>query len=368
MMGATKRRAVLALADGTIFEGDAFGAQAEVIGELNFHTSPTGYQELLSDPGAAGRLYVFAYPEIGNVGVHEGDRESERVYAAGVIVRHLAEAPASHLAERSLEEELVAFGVPGIEGIDTRRLVRKIRDGGPQLAVLSTKEGADAAALVEKARVARRPSGSALVQQVSTRTSYEVAAKGERRLHVVALDFGIKRATLRALSSRGCAVTVLPSAAQASQVLELRPDGVLLSGGPGDPEAAASAAVAVKELLGKVPLFGIGFGNLVLAAALGAKGRVGEGRHPGSNHPVQELASGRVAITSHADRLIIDPTSLEGTGAVITHAGVNDGAIEGIAHDASRAFGVQFHPEGSPGPNDAANLFDRFVEAMEVAR
>jgi len=367
-MNASKRTAILALSDGTIFRGKAFGAPARTTGELVFFTSPTGYQEVLSDPGASGQIVVFAYPELGNVGVSDGSRESDRIHAAGVVARHLAEAPSSHLAEASLESHLEEAGIPGIEGIDTRKLVRILRDGGSQWAVLSTEEGVIPEAMVAEAQALAEAPRAEGAGEVGCKTPYEVDAAGPQRFHVVAYDFGIKRSMIRHLTERGCKLTVVPASTPASQALAHEPDGIFLSSGPGRPDRAEEATATVREFLGKAPIFGICFGHQLLAQAAGGSTlRMSRGHH-GSNHPVKDLATGRVAITAQAHRYTVDPKSLERAGAELTHVSLHDGGVEGFALPAARAFGVQFHPEAGPGPHDSLALFDRFTQLMEVAR
>ncbi|HEY0841041.1 MAG TPA: carbamoyl phosphate synthase small subunit [Vulgatibacter sp.] len=362
-MTAAARRAILALADGTIFEGSAFGAEAEVAGELVENTAATGYQELLSDPASSGRIVVFAWPELGNVGVNDGDLESARPTAAGVVARNVAIAPSSHLAERSLPDWMESDGVPGIFGIDTRMLVRHLRRSPATNAVLSTVRDADPAALVAKARAVPPPGTVDRVAQVTTPTPYGAGAATARH-HVVAYDFGIKRSALRQLEARGCRVTVLPAATPAAEALALRPDGLFLSSGPEGAASAAAAAGIVRELLGKAPILATHFGCQVLAMAAGATTRLLPAGHNGTNHPVREMSTGRVLFTSQSHEWAVDEASLEGTGAIVTHTSVHDGSIEGFSLPAHRALGVQFHPEASPGPHDALGVFDRFVESM----
>jgi len=361
-MSRTSRRAILALADGTIFEGEAFGAVGEVSGELVENTSSTGYQELITDPAAHGRILVFAYPELGNVGVNDADFESASIQAAGLVAKHVAIEPSSHLAERPLPTEMEAAGVPGIQGIDTRMLVRLLRRSGPVQAVLSTNPDADAAALVAKARAL--PPAADRVEKVSTTKEYTVDAEGTARHHVVAYDYGIKRSALRQLAARGCRVTVLPARTPAARALELKPDGVFLSSGPEGEGSAAGAPEIVKALVGKAPILATHVGCQVLARAVGATTRRLGHSHHGANQPVREMASGRVAITSQSHEWAVDEASLEGTGAVVTHTSVNDGSIEGFSLPDMDILAVQFQPEASPGPHDAHGIFDRFVQAM----
>ncbi|HWV39286.1 MAG TPA: carbamoyl phosphate synthase small subunit [Vulgatibacter sp.] len=363
-MTTTSRRAILALADGTIFEGEAFGAVGEAAGDLVENTSPTGYQELLSDPASYGRIVVFACPEIGNVGVNDADFESPRIQAAGVVARHVAIAPSSHRAQRPLPVELEAAGVPGIQGIDTRMLIRRLRREGPLAALLSTRPEADPVAMAAKAKALPSAAAGDRVERVTTTKEYTVEAVGEARHHVVAYDFGVKRSALRQLAARGCRITVVPASTPASRALELEPDGIFLSSGPEGEGSAAGAPEIVKGLLGRAPILATHLGSHVLARALGASTRRLQGAHRGANQPARELAAGRVLITSQSHGRAVDEASLENTGAVITHTSVNDGSIEGFSVPGLGIQAVQFQPEASPGPRDALVVFDRFLQSM----
>jgi len=386
-MGISRRKAILALADGTVFVGRAFGAEAEQVGEVVFNTSMTGYQEILTDPSYVGQIVTFTYPEQGNVGVNDQDQEAVRPHAIGMICKHAALGPSNYRAEAPLQKYLERWGLPGIEGIDTRMLVRHIRDRGAQMGVLSTLEGADPQALIEKARSAPTMDGLDLATGVTTRQAYEfdvpmgdplctcwkggdacVCPKAPApRFHVVAYDYGLKRSMLRLLVDAGCRVTVVPSHTPASEALARKPDGIFLSNGPGDPAAVEYAAPIVRELLGKVPIFGICLGHQILALAVGAKTFKLPFGHRGGNQPVLDLETGKVEITAQNHGFAVDADSLRGTGARVTHVSLNDGTVEGIAIPEKRAFSVQYHPESSPGPHDARYLFARFVGLMEGA-
>jgi carbamoyl-phosphate synthase small subunit len=372
------KRAILALADGTTFEGLAFGASGEASGEVVFNTSMTGYQEILTDPSYVGQMICMTYPEQGNYGVVGADDESARPHATGFIVRHHAEEPSNFRAERSLHAYLEASGVPGIWGIDTRRLTKHIRTAGAQMGVISTEGSAKA--LVERARALPGMEGQDLATRISTRAPYAWVEQGadvwtdaERtrlekpRLHVVAYDWGLKRAMLRLMAEAGARVTVVPSRTTAAEALALKPDGVFLTNGPGDPAAVAGARGTVASLLGKVPVFGICLGHQILALAIGARTYKLKFGHRGANQPVKELATGKVDITAQNHGFAVDDASL-GKRARVTHVNLNDGTVEGIEVLDAPAFSVQYHPEASPGPHDARPLFARFVRLMEQAR
>jgi carbamoyl-phosphate synthase small subunit len=372
------KRAILALADGTTFEGLAFGAGGEASGEVVFNTSMTGYQEILTDPSYVGQMICMTYPEQGNYGVVGADDESARPHATGFIVRHHAEEPSNFRAERSLDAYLKAHGLPGIWGIDTRRLTRHIRTAGAQMGVISTEGSAKA--LVERARALPGMEGQDLATRISTKKPYTWTEQGadlwtdaERRtlekprFHVVAYDWGLKRAMLRLMAEAGARVTVVPAGTTAAEALALKPDGVFLTNGPGDPAAVPGARESVAALLGKVPIFGICLGHQILALAIGAKTYKLKFGHRGANQPVKELDTGKVDITAQNHGFAVDDASL-GTRARVTHVNLNDGTVEGIEVLDAPAFSVQYHPEASPGPHDARPLFARFVRLMERAR
>jgi carbamoyl-phosphate synthase small subunit len=375
--------AVLALADGTVFRGRAFGAVGETAGELVFNTSMTGYQEILTDPSYEGQLVAMTYPEIGNVGVNREDVESRRPFVRGFVVREYREAPSSWRAEQSLGDYLAHWNIPGIEGIDTRALVRHLRDHGAQEAVLSSVD-LDAERLVRRARDTPSMVGQDLVRRVTCEEPYaweegpwklggyvtadEIAAVvGRPAFKVVAYDFGIKYNILRNLVGVGCAVRVVPAATPARDVLALQPDGVFLSNGPGDPDAVAGAPGNVAALLGRVPVFGICLGHQILGLALGGTTSKLKFGHHGGNQPVQDLATGKVEITSQNHGFVVDMDSL-GDRAAVTHVNLNDQTVEGLAVKGQPTFSVQYHPEASPGPHDARYLFQRFVALMERQR
>jgi carbamoyl-phosphate synthase small subunit len=375
-----ERPAFLALADGTVFRGRAFGALAEATGELVFNTSMTGYQEILTDPSYEGQLVAMTYPEIGNVGVNREDAESRRPYVRGFVVREYRPEPSSWRAEESLGGWLERHGIPGIDGIDTRALVRHLRDRGAQEAVLSSVD-LDPKRLVARAKAAPGLVGRDLVREVTCAEAYEwtqgpwklgtgavsaeeaAAAQGREPYRVVAYDFGIKYNILRNLVGSGCRVKVVPASTPASAVLAERPDGVFLSNGPGDPDAVAGARENVAALLGKVPVFGICLGHQILGLALGGTTYKLKFGHHGGNQPVQDLTTGKVEITAQNHGFAVDVGSLAGRGQV-THVNLNDRTVEGLAVNGQPTFSVQYHPEASPGPHDARYLFRRFVDLI----
>jgi carbamoyl-phosphate synthase small subunit len=371
------KRAILALADGTTFEGQSFGAAGEASGEVVFNTSLTGYQEILTDPSYVGQMICMTYPEQGNYGVNAPDDESVHPHATGFVVRHYAEAPSSFRAERSLGTYLERHGIVGISGIDTRRLTRHIRTVGAQMGVISTEGSAKA--LVERARALPGMEGQDLATLISTAKPYEWTETGadawsdaERakvapRFHVVAYDWGLKRAMLRLLAEAGCRVTVVPARTSAAAALAMRPDGVFLTNGPGDPAAVVGARETVAGLLGKVPVFGICLGHQILALAVGARTYKLKFGHRGANQPVKDLATGKVDITVQNHGFAVDDETL-GKRAKVTHLNLNDGTVEGLEVLDAPAFSVQYHPEASPGPHDARALFGRFVRLMEGTR
>ena len=367
------KRATLALADGTTFEGTAFGSTGETVGEVVFNTSMSGYQEILTDPSYVGQVVTMAAPEMGNVGTNPVDDESARPHAVGMIVRSLSEAASNWRASETLDGYLKRNGVVGLHGIDTRKLVRHIRTRGAQMGVVSS-EGHSAAALVERARRAPGMEGQDLVTGISTRKPYvfteptpSVFAPGkpppEFRFEVVAYDYGLKKAMIQLLVDAGCRVTVVPAATPVEEVLAKRPHGVFLTNGPGDPAAVEGADRAVAALLGKVPVFGICLGHQILARAIGGSTYKMKFGHRGANQPVKDLLTGKVEITAQNHGFAVDEASVKGK-ANVTHLNLNDHTVEGLEIPDARAFSVQYHPESSPGPHDARHLFARFTQAM----
>jgi len=368
--------ALLALADGTVFRGSSFGAAGEATGEVVFNTAMSGYQEILTDPSYEGQLVAMTYPEIGNVGVNAADVESRRPYVRGFIVREYWPEPSSWRAEEALGAYMERHGIVGIQGIDTRALVRHLRTAGPQQAVISTTD-LDPASLTAKARVLPSLEGQDLASVVTCpaaydweRGRYRVGRGDERRTglkhRVVAYDYGIKQNILRNLVDAGCSVRVVPAQTTAAEVLAEKPDGVFLSNGPGDPDAVAYARAEIANLIGAVPIFGICLGHQILGLALGGRTYKLKFGHHGANQPVKDLSTGKVEITSQNHGFAVDVDSLKGT-AVLTHVNLNDGTVEGLRHEKLPLFSVQYHPEASPGPHESAYLFRRFVEMMERA-
>ncbi|HKF27976.1 MAG TPA: glutamine-hydrolyzing carbamoyl-phosphate synthase small subunit [Candidatus Binataceae bacterium] len=379
MAARDKPAALLALADGTIYRGLAFGAVGEATGEVVFNTAMTGYQEVLTDPSYKGQLVCMTYPEIGNVGANREDVESRRVYVEGFIVRQCCERPSNWRSEVSLHEYLSDAGIIGIEGIDTRALVRHIRTHGAQEAVLSSID-LDPKSLVRKAQAAPGLVGRDLVREVTCHEAhdwdladwklgqgYRAMTKEELRdtPRVVALDYGIKLNILRRLVATGFRVRVLPANSSAQQILAENPDGIFLSNGPGDPAALSYAHQAVAGVLGKKPVFGICLGHQILGLALGGQTYKLDFGHHGANHPVVDLRTQRVEITSQNHGFAVDTDSLKGR-AELSHLNLNDRTVEGMRGQGAPFFSVQYHPEASPGPHDSSYLFHRFKRVVET--
>ena len=368
--------AVLALENGVTVTGHAIGAiGAEASGELVFNTAMTGYQEVLTDPSYKGQIVTFTYPHIGNYGVNPEDIESDRIQASGLVVHELSRTTSNWRATRSLQSYLEEAGVAGIDGIDTRRIVRILRSEGAMRCVIAHGEGLDHAQLVERARAVPDMNGLDLTPLVTTTAPYRYQAEegsawgyanpaGDGRRHkVTAIDFGIKRNILRQLAAYGCDVTVLPATATAADVLATEPDGIFLSNGPGDPAAVTQAIATVRELIGTRPIFGICLGHQILALAVGAQTYKLTFGHRGANHPVKNLDTGAIEITSQNHGFAVDPATLP-ANARVTHVNLNDQTCSGIALTDAPAFAVQYHPEASPGPHDSDYLFRQFTDLM----
>lgn len=371
------KKAILALADGTVFEGYSFGAEGEATGEVVFNTSMCGYQEILTDPSYKGQMVAMTCAQIGNYGVDEEDIESSRLWLDGFIVKEYCDYPSNWRSNQTLDSYLKRNKVVGIHGIDTRALTRHLRDNGAMNGVISTLN-ADPAGLVRKAKDFPLMTGLDLAKEVTCRKSYkweqglwdlENGYSSSRSAppashRVVAYDFGIKFNILRNLVNVGCDVTVVPAFASAEEVLNMNPDGIFLSNGPGDPDAVTYAIENVRKLLGKKPIFGICLGHQILGLALGGKTYKLKFGHHGGNQPVMDLTTNKVEITSQNHGFAVDVDSLKGI-AELTHINLNDKTVEGLAHTKLPLYSVQYHPEASPGPHDSSYLFKRFVDMME---
>jgi carbamoyl-phosphate synthase small subunit len=355
----------LALEDGTVLAGRACGAAGETGGETVFNTAMTGYQEILTDASYCGQLVTMTYPQIGNYGIIPGDHESARPRLAGYIVRELCRTPSNYESVESVGDFLKKHGIVAIEGVDTRALTLKLRDKGALRGVISTLEG-DPKRLVAKARALPSMAGQNLAKVVTCEKAYDWTdgAAAKPALHVVVMDFGVKHGILRRLSAMGARATVVPASTSAAEILKLRPDGLLLSNGPGDPEPVTDAIETIKRLLPeRLPIFGICLGHQLLGLALGGKTFKLKFGHHGSNHPVKDLETGKIEITSQNHGFCVDLDSLP-KEARTTHVNLNDGTSEGMAHSTLPVFSVQYHPESSAGPHDSRYLFDRFAARM----
>jgi carbamoyl-phosphate synthase small subunit len=368
--------AILALEDGTVFEGRSFGAPAERSGEVVFNTAITGYQEIFTDPSYSGQIVILTNPQIGNYGTSASDNEAARPWIEGLAVREFSGIASNWRSDEEARTFLAKSGIPVVSDLDTRSLVRHLRSRGVMRGVLSATEK-DGQRLVEKARSIPSMAGLDLASRVSTAERYNwtgtvescsssevLAATAEPRFNVVAYDFGIKRNILRRLVHSGCKVTVVPALTSADDVLALKPDGVFLSNGPGDPEPLRTQIDNVRRLIGKTPIFGICLGHQILALALGGSTYKLKFGHRGANHPVINKVTQRVEITSHNHGFAVDPDSLSVIDIDITHVNLNDQTLEGFRHRREPVFCVQYHPEAAPGPHDSHYLFDDFVKLM----
>lgn len=367
--------AKLALEDGTVYTGRNFGAAGETFGEAVFNTSMTGYEEILTDPSYKGQIVTMTYPHIGNYGINPIDRESPRPHCEGFVVRELHRVPSNYRSTTSLDAYLAENRVIGLEGIDTRALVRKLRVRGAMTAVLSTTD-LDDQSLVRKAQAAPNIVGRDLVQSVMPSSPFpwtegfltplatQELAAGRRRHRVVAVDFGMKWNILRCLSQMGCDVMVVPGSASAKQILDLDPDGVFLSNGPGDPEPLSYAVDTIRQLVDKKPMFGICLGHQLLGLALGGRTFKLKFGHRGANQPVLNMRTGRIEITSQNHGFAVDTASLP-ADVEPTHVNLNDNTLEGMRHTRRPIFSVQYHPEAAAGPHDSTYLFEEFRKAMD---
>ncbi len=395
-MSRERNKAILALEDGTVFQGTGFGAATTSTGEACFNTSMTGYQEILTDPSYRGQFVTMTYPLIGNYGVGEVDAESSAIHVRGFVVEEVCEVPSNWRSEQSLHDYLLAAGVPGIEGIDTRALTKRLRVAGAMRATLCTDGALDADGAVDLARQSPPMEGSDFVKEVTTPESYRWDPDGvrsrqwtlvnpsrneplveddrqmyrplpETRYRIVAYDFGIKRNILRCLRQQGFDVEVVNSRTPASEVLAKDPDGIFLSNGPGDPAALGYIHAEIRQIVGKKPIFGICLGHQVLAHAIGGKTFKLKFGHRGGNHPVKDLRTGKIAITSQNHGFAADADSLPAQ-VEVTHLNLNDGTVEGMRHRDHPVFSVQYHPEAAPGPNDASYFFEEFANLIDQTR
>jgi carbamoyl-phosphate synthase small subunit len=373
--------AILALADGTIFKGISIGAAGHTTGEVVFNTAMTGYQEILTDPSYSRQIVTLTYPHVGNYGINAEDVEASKIHAAGLIIRDLPLLASNFRSTQSLSDYLKAENIVAISGIDTRKLTRLLREKGAQSgAILTGNQGAEpsVAQALELARSFPGLAGMDLAKVVSTKTAYQwtesewalgqgYGAQTAPKFHVVAFDYGVKRNILRMLAERGCKITVLPAQATAADALALNPDGIFLANGPGDPEPCDYAIAATKELIERgIPTFGICLGHQIMALASGAKTMKMKFGHHGANHPVQDLDSKKVMITSQNHGFAVDAATLP-DNCRVTHVSLFDGSLQGFARTDKPAFCFQGHPEASPGPTDVAYLFDRFINLMQAA-
>ncbi|MGB0080248.1 MAG: glutamine-hydrolyzing carbamoyl-phosphate synthase small subunit [Terracidiphilus sp.] len=376
-------QAILALEDGRIFRGQGHGHPGECQGEVVFNTSLTGYQEIATDPSYAGQIVVLTNPQIGNYGTNRADNEASKPYIEGLIVREFSTISSNWRSEQVADEYMERYAVPVLAEIDTRALVRHLRNHGVMRGVISTIES-DPEVLVQKARKIRKMDGTDLARVVSTKENYEFDASDprsemgdpllptalvqkvkQRDLHVVAYDFGIKQNILRMLVREGCRVTVVPAETTADDTLALKPDGVFLSNGPGDPEPVDYAVRSIRQMLGRVPVFGICLGHQLCGLALGGRTYKLKFGHHGGNHPVRNNATGKVEITAHNHNFAVDPDSINANEVELTHVDLNDQTLEGLRHKTLPLFSVQYHPEAAPGPHDSHYLFRDFRQMME---
>jgi carbamoyl-phosphate synthase small subunit len=370
-------QAMLALEDGRIFRGEGYGAQGECRGEVVFNTSLTGYQEIFTDPSYAGQIVVLTNPQIGNYGTNAADNEAARPYIEGLVTREFSPISSNWRSQQVADEYLERFKVPVISEIDTRALVRHLRNNGVMRGVISTVES-NPDALVAKARAIRKMDGTDLASVVSTKDRYEFEHDGPdplqaaggpalptADLHVVAYDYGIKKNILRMLRQEGCRVTVVPAQTSSEDVLGLKPDGIFLSNGPGDPEPVTYAQENIRKLAGRTPIFGICLGHQLIGLALGGKTYKLKFGHHGGNHPVKCMENGKVEITAHNHNFAVDPESINTSEVDLTHVDLNDNTLEGLRHRTMPLFSVQYHPEASPGPHDSHYLFRDFRRMME---
>ncbi|HZX49333.1 MAG TPA: glutamine-hydrolyzing carbamoyl-phosphate synthase small subunit [Nitrospirota bacterium] len=358
-----RNKSILALADGTVFEGSAIGAEIETYGEVVFNTSMTGYQEILTDPSYKRQIVTMTYPHIGNYGINSDDVESSKPQVSGFIVKELSGYTSNWRSQKTLDSYLRENDIAGIQGIDTRALTKRIREKGSQMGIISCKD-INPGSLIERIKSVHGLSGIDLVKEVTCAKEYKWTNDNVRtRFSVVVYDFGAKWNIMRNLSNLGCDVTVVPASALAEDVLGMNPDGILLSNGPGDPQAVTYAIENVKKLIGKIPIFGICLGHQILGLALGGKTYKLKFGHHGGNQPVMDLSTRKVEITAQNHNFAVDIDSIGGD-IELTHVNLNDQTVEGMRHRKYPVFSVQYHPEASPGPHDSGYLFKKFIEMI----
>jgi carbamoyl-phosphate synthase small subunit len=372
-----KMKAIIALEDGTIFQGKSFTGPGEAIGEIVFNTSMSGYQEVLTDPSYTGQIVTMTYPLIGNYGITSEDMESAAIHPMAFLVKEYNRVPSNFRSQKSLADFLKEYGILGVEGFDTRALVKHIRTAGAMKGIVSTND-LDPDSLIERAKNWSGLVGQDMVKRVTCDEPYcwsnnlpvpgnnfSTAQKGiENPLQVVTFDFGIKFNQLRILTELGCQMQVVPATTDAETVLAMNPDGVFLSNGPGDPAGVEGVVEGLRKLLGKIPIFGICLGHQMLGLAYGGTTYKLKFGHRGGNQPVKDLTTGHVEITSQNHGFCVDPDSLDPDEVEVTHINLNDGSLEGMRHKRYQAFSVQYHPEHAPGPHDSLYLFDRFIQMM----
>jgi carbamoyl-phosphate synthase small subunit len=356
------KRAILVLEDGSVYEGYTFGAEADAYGELVFNTSMTGYQEMLTDPSYAGQIVMPTYPLIGNYGTNEQDFESNKIQVRGFVVREECLEPSHYLNNQTIHQYLAKSGIPGIYGMDTRAITRKLRSAGVMMGVITSSQTPRQA----REELQKQPDYGSIdfVREVSTKKPYRWEAPPDAPYHVVALDCGLKYNILRLLSRLGASVTAVPCTTSAEEILDLKPDGILLSPGPGDPELLDYIVVTIKKLVGKKPIMGICLGNQLIARAFGGRNFKLKFGHRGGNHPVRDLATGRIHITAQNHGYAVDPETVKDSGLEVTHINLNDGTVEGLKHKELPIFCIQYHSEASPGPLDNTYLFEKFIEMI----
>ncbi|MBA7618801.1 Carbamoyl-phosphate synthase small chain [subsurface metagenome] len=360
------KRAILVLEDGSVYEGYAFGAEANAHGEVVFNTSMMGYQEMLTDPSYAGQIVVPTYPLIGNYGINEQDFESNKIQVRGFVVREECYQPNHYLSNSTLHQYLAESGIPGISGVDTRAITRKLRSSGVMMGTITSDKTPQQA--LEQLKELPRYGETDFVKQVTTDTPYQWEPRlteeaSQSLCKVIVLDCGLKYSILRIMRGMGCSMRVVPGTMSADEILNLKPDGILLSPGPGNPEVLDYIVGTVKKLIGKKPIMGICMGNQLIARAFGAKTFKLKFGHRGANHPVRDLADGRIHITAQNHGYAVDPDSLK-DGLEVTHINLNDGTVEGLRHKELPIFSIQYHSEASPGPLDNTYLFGKFLEMV----